>query len=63
MVKPDKTMSTILYADIDGEERRINRDEYHTDKADLLTAFDRPDSGGVENKVSIPLSRVVKIVG
>lgn len=56
-------MSKILYADIDGEERLIDRDEYHTDKAGLLTAFNQRDGVGVENKIAIPLNRVVKIVG
>ena len=55
-------MSKIHCLDSQGAEQIIERDYYHTDADPLLTAYDtREDGSGVENKVSIPLSRVVLI--
>jgi len=56
----------VYYADVDGEEQRISRDTYHTDQSDMLVAHDHTDvkhGSGVENKIAIPLHRVVKVVG
>lgn len=53
-------MPVITYETHD-QTTRIRRDEYHADKDQFLTAFDRGDNGVVENNTNIPLQRVVRI--
>lgn len=55
-------MARIKYKIADGSTDTIERDEFHADTSEFLTAFNNSDEHtGVTHKVSIPLHRVVRI--
>jgi hypothetical protein len=51
----------IHYETPDGIETII-RDEWHVNNGMMIT-FDNPESAGLENKVSIPKERIVRVDG
>lgn len=55
-------MPAITLETPDGTDR-IVRDEYHTDKDDFVIAYNRLNDNGIDEKVAIPLHRVVRIDG
>ena len=55
-------MPAIEYTDADGDVALLERDAYHADHDQLLTAYNEADGPGVDEKVTLPLHRVIKIV-
>ena len=55
-------MSVITYTDADGTEQHTERDEYHTDDGTMLVAYNKSAGTGVEQKIAIPINRVVTVV-
>lgn len=53
-------MVTITYETPDGIDT-ITRDEYHADKDQFLTAYDRGENAQIKSKTNIPIQRVVRI--
>lgn len=56
-------MPSIEYTDANGDVARVVRDAYHTQNDQLLTAYNETDGPGVVEKITLPLHRVIKIVG
>jgi len=52
----------ITYETGDGE-KRIKRDEWHSDTDGFVVAYDSQDGEGVKFKITIPKERVVCIQG
>jgi hypothetical protein len=58
--RPTIAMVTITYETPDGIDT-ITRDEYHADKDQFLTAYDRGENAQIKSKTNIPIQRVVRI--
>lgn len=55
-------MIKIEYETPEGVES-LERDEWHSEKPNMITGYDLKATSGIEHKVSIPIQRVIKIYG
>lgn len=51
----------ILFETPDDGVHSIHRDEFHTNMKGLVTAYNNPETEGVEDKTHIPIGRVVRV--
>ena len=54
-------MSVIHYEKAGGEPGRLEREDYHAENKPFLTAFNYNTKSGVQDKIQIPIERIVAI--